>query len=220
MKITRIARDPRRDRVRLHVDGEPRPRVELARDLVASAGLGIGDTLDPARLVALEREDEFYRAREAALRLLAHRPRSGSELRQRLAQRDVPGPVIEATVSWLSERGYLDDRAFAESFVRDRLRLRPRGRSGLVRELRGRGVDPAVAEAATDAVLSDEGVKEGELATAAARSWARRNGPLVRNAVEDAEGRQRARRRLYGHLARRGFDGPSVRLAIDAVLGD
>jgi len=220
MRITRIAKHPRRERARIHVDGEDRPRFELALDLLLRSGLGTGDTLEPERLAALEREDAPYRAREAALRLLAHRPRSGSELRQRLARRGVEAPVIESTMSWLSERGYMDDRAFAESFVRDRIRLRPRGRHGLVSELRRRGVDEAVAAAATDSVLAAEGVDEGVLAATAARSWARRNGPLLRKAATGPEDRQRARRRLYGHLARRGFDGVSVRDAIAAVLGD
>jgi regulatory protein len=220
MEITRIARHPRLERVRIHVDGEQRPRLEIALDLLLRSGLAVGDALDPAAAADLEREDEGYRAREAAIRLLAHRARSEAELRQRLARRDFAPALVDRTLAWLDERGYLDDRAFAEAFVRDRLRLRPRGRIGLIQELRRKGVDGNTAEAATDAVMAAEGVNDGGLALETARAWARKNAPLVRAARRDAEQCGRARRRLYGHLARRGFTPGPIRAATDAVLAD
>jgi regulatory protein len=220
MKITRITRHPRRERARIHVDGEERPRFEVALDLLLGAGLAVGDVLDAARAADLEREDEGYRAREAAIRLLAQRARSEAELRQRLTRKGIAPAVVDRTLAWLDERGYLDDRAFAEAFVRDRLRLRPRGRVGLIQELRRKGVDGDTAEAAADAVMTAEAVDDVALALEAARAWARKNAPLVRDAGRDMEQRQRARRRLYGHLARRGFAPPPIRSAMDAVLGD
>ena len=210
MEITRI-QTVGRDRARLYLDGEEEPRTELALDLVVCHGLAPGDTLTGERLRALVREDEAYRARSAALNLLAHRARSRKEF---------PEPVIEETLAWLEERGYVDDRAFAESFVRDRLRLRPRGRFALARELGRKGVDREVAEAAIAAVMEAEGVEEAALARDAADAWARKNRSALRKAGRSKEGRLKARRRLYGHLARRGFPPDAVRLAIASVLDD
>ena len=211
---------PRRERVRIFVGGEDRPRAELAVDLVAREGLAPGDRLSPQRLEELEREDGLYRAREAALSLLSHRARSRVELRRRLLRKEHPPGMVEQVLAWLDERGYVDDRAFAESFVRDRLRLRPRGRIGLLQELRKKGVDDGTAEAAVAAVMAAEEVDEGALARDAADDWARKNRSTLRKARHSREDRQRARRRLYGHLARRGFAPDAVRAAIDEVLGD
>jgi regulatory protein len=219
MKITRIARSSRRERVRIHVDGHEQPRLELAVDLLLRAGLAVGDLLSAERVAELERADELVRAREAALSLLAHRARSAVELGRRLERKDVRPAVLEATMGWLEDRGYLDDGAFAEAFVRDRLRLRPRGRAGLIRELRLKGVPDDVAAAATDRVLAAESVDEVELAREAASAWARRNASVVRSAQRPHE-RTSARRRLYGHLARRGFGPDAIRAAIAAALGD
>lgn len=219
MKITRITRHPRLDRVRIYVDDEASPQIELAYDLVLQAGLAVGDTLESQRLEKLVRDDEVCRAREAALRLLSHRARSAAELRRRLERREVPPRIVSETLAWLEERGYVDDRAFAESFVRDRLRLRPRGRAGLIQELRRRGVGEAMAVVVLDDVMASEEVDEQGLAREAARAWARRNTSLLRN-LDDRERRLRARRRLYGHLARRGFDPDAVSAGIAAALGD
>ncbi|MDX1675191.1 MAG: regulatory protein RecX [Longimicrobiales bacterium] len=206
------------ERVRIWVDGEEEPRAELALDLFMKAGLAAGDSLSATRLDELTREDEAYRARAAAMNLLAHRARSREELRRRLGRKEFPAPVIEETLEWLADRGYVDDRAFAESFVRDRLRLRPRGRLGLIQELRRKGVDGAVAETAIAEVMAAEDVSERDLALEAARAWARKNRSALRRAGRSKEEWRRARRRLYGHLARRGFVGDAVRAAIDAVL--
>lgn len=220
MKITRLERHPRRDRVRIWVDGDDRPRAELALDLVTGAGLAAGVELPAARLGDLEREDEVYRARDAALSLLAHRARSRVELRWRLRRKGLGDAAIETTLDWLDEREYTDDRAFAESFVRDRLRLRPRGRTALLQELRKKGVDGDTAGAALDSVMQAEGVDETALARSAAETWARKNRSTLRKADRSREDRLRARRRLYGHLARRGFAPDAVRSAVALVLDD
>ena len=217
--ITAIKRHPRRERVRLHLAGREEP-VELALDLVLRAGLARGDDVTEAALAGLTREDEGYRARDAALTLLSHRARSRAEIRRRLARKEVSQPVIEETVRWLEDLGYLDDAAFADAFVRDRLRLRPRGRLGLLSELRRKGVDERTAAASIDRVLAHEEVDETALAIEAADAWERKNRSAVRKAGKSREDRQRARRRLYGHLARRGFAPDAVRAGVDRVLGD
>ncbi|MGK7313261.1 MAG: regulatory protein RecX [Candidatus Longimicrobiales bacterium M2_2A_002] len=220
MKITRTKILGGSERVRLWVDGDDEPRAEIALDLFMRAGLAAGDELSAERLLELVGEDEAYRARHAAMNLLAHRARSRAELRRRLWRKEFPDPVIDRTLEWLEERDYLDDRAFAEAFVRDRLRLRPRGRFALIQELRRKGVDDAVAEAAIASVMDAEEVGERELALEAAEAWARKNRRSLRQARDSREDRLKARRRLYGHLARRGFRGDASRAAIAAILDD
>lgn len=217
MEITRI--EPTgRDRARIYVDGEDEPHTELAWDLVVRAGLAAGDFVAPDRVAELVRDDERYRARDAALRLLGHRMRSRAELRRRLGRKEFPVQVIDETLDWLEARDYVDDRAFAEAFVRDRIRLKPRGRFGLLRELGRKGIDDAVAGAAVDAVLAAQQIDEKDLARQAAAAWARKNRGAIRTARGSREGRLKAHRRLYSHLARRGFPPDAAREAIAAVL--
>jgi regulatory protein len=220
MKITSMKRHPRRERVRIYLDGGAEPALELALDLVVRNGLALGDRVDPGHLAELEAEDTGFRARDAALSLLAHRARSREELRRRLQRKDLPPAVIEQTMAWLDERGYLDDRAFAEALVRDRLRLRPRGRVGLIQELRRKGVGEDIAQAAVQGVMEEEAVDEGAVAREAAAAWARKNASVLRRAERSREDRQRARQRLYGHLARRGFAPDAIRAAVASILDD
>lgn len=206
MKISRI--EPQKhhaERVNVYVDGEF--RLALAQEVLLRERLRVGDPLTEARVRELEAEDQRWKAREAALGLLSFRARTGSELRRRLLRKEFPEEVVDATVADLVERGMVDDSSFAEMFVRDRMRFRPRGARRLAQELRAKGVAPQTAADAIGEVMEREEVSELDLAREAVAKWSRRAG----------EDPQRARRRLYGFLARRGFGGETVRIIMDEV---
>jgi regulatory protein len=196
------------DRISLFVDGEF--RMGLAAELVIAAGLRVGDVVGEANLAELERRDRGWQAREAALRLLAVRPRSVMELTRRLRMKGYDAETAEEVIGRLRELGMIDDAAFAGMLARDRVRLRPQGSRRLANELRQKGVDEETARAAIRETLEGEDTDDRELARRAAAKWKPRAG----------EEPERARRRLYGYLARRGFDGEVIREVLDEALPD
>jgi regulatory protein len=209
MRITRLEPD-RRDpeRTRVFVDGVE--RCSLATELVLSSSLRVGEPVSEAALDALLGDDEPFRARAAALSLLAVRQRSRAELRRRLRAKGFGAAVVEACLERLESLRLVDDAAFAGAFARDRIRFRPQGAQRTVRELRGRGVDEDTALEAVREARTEEGAGEADLARQAAAKWRRRAG----------EAPESARRRLYGFLARRGFDPEVVREVVEEVLSD
>jgi regulatory protein len=194
--------------------------LEVPTETLLQEGLGVGDPLDAALQARLSDADLRWRARQAALTLLAFRARSRKELGQRLHRKDFPGRVVEACLDDLDEHGLLDDAAFARAVVRDRVRLSPRGPVRLLQELRQRGVDDEVADTALQRVLAEEEVSEQTLANAAALGWLKRQSADVARALveEDfSDERERARRRLHSYLARRGFRGGTAMDAMEAA---
>jgi regulatory protein len=207
MKITAIEpqkHDP--DRVSVFVDGEFRMGVSV--EIAHAAHLRVGDEVTEARLAEVERRDRGWQAREAALHLLAVRPRAAVELGRRLRMKGYEPEVTDEVIERLRELGMIDDAAFAGTLVRDRVRLRPSGARRLQSELRAKGVDEEVAREAIRDTLEGEGTDERELALRAAEKWRTRPG----------EERDRARRRLHGFLARRGFAAETIREVIEEVL--
>lgn len=83
-----------------------------------------------------------------ALRLLGGRAYSGGELRDRLRRRAEKLGDVEGVLSGLKERGYIDDRRYAETFAEFRRDNEGLGRARVLSDLRGRRVAPAVAEQA------------------------------------------------------------------------
>lgn len=96
-----------------------------------------------------------------ALRSLGRRMQSRAELERKLLARTTP-EVARLVLARLLEWGYLDDRAFAEAFVRSR-----RERWGALRlraELARRGVDERIV----GEMLAESEEGEGEVARALA----------------------------------------------------
>lgn len=219
MRVTDLKRSGRaRPRVAVYVDGDF--RLEAAAGVIRDLGWSIGLSVSSEDLRTLDRAEQDHAAREAALRLLSFRARSRSELRSRLLQRDFAPETVERCLVALEESGLVDDAAFAESFVRDRVRLRPRGRRGLQHELRRRGVDPSTAEAAIEEVFELEEVDELHLATELAQRWKKCTSPRAIRRAEagDPQARAKVRRRLRGYLARRGFSAEVVHAAVTANI--
>jgi regulatory protein len=151
------------------------------------------------------------RAWDYALSLLGQRARTAAEMRERLRRRSLPDAETERVVERLEELGLLDDRAFAEAYVRTR--AESRGRLGLRRELQRKGLAEEVVD---DALAERTDDDEARAAVALLRKQAWR----FRAAHEDDRERAAAARsRAYALLARRGFPPDAARGAVEAVLG-
>ncbi|MCL7961547.1 MAG: recombination regulator RecX [marine benthic group bacterium] len=205
--ITTLDPERREGRIRLAVDG--REIGTLPASFVLQRGLRTGQPLDEAELEALLRDGAGALAMEAALHCLAYRPRSRMELERHLRRKSHPPDAILHAISRCQKLGYLDDEAFARAFVRDRIRLRPRGRFRLRSELRERGIAPDVADASIEAAFEETGVSEQELLRGIAEARAFR--------LRQAEPAS-ARRRLSSWLLRRGFSRSDVRRVVEDLL--
>lgn len=84
-------------------------------------------------------DDQEYKARATALRLLARREHSRLELSLKLRQRNIPGAIIETVLDDYENEGWLDDNRFADVYVRQRLDL-GYGPLRILGELQQRGV--------------------------------------------------------------------------------
>jgi regulatory protein len=159
------------------------------------------------RIAKARRPDDPDSARYRALRLLERRPQSISEMRRKLKDRGFTAEAVHQVVEKLKDTGLLNDEQYAKNFVSLRASMKPEGRRLLVSKLMAHGVVRELAMAAVDETL--EGKDEGELAEEAATRWAKR----YRGRKLD----ERLRKRLEGHLIRRGFGWNSVSKAMRKV---
>lgn len=206
-RITSLTASRRTGRVELELDGET--WGSLPDSIVQARSLQEGQILDGTELEALGTEVALAEALSAALSCLAYRPRSRTELQRHLRRKGHAEGPAQTAIGRCEELGYINDRAFALSFVRDRIRFRPSGRRRLMSELRARGVGAADADAALEEAFREFAVSELDLL----RQSAVRRARALRSVERSA-----ARRRLFGYLLRRGFAGADVRLVVDELL--
>ena len=138
---------------------------------------------------------ETIQARSAALRLLAVRPRTIEEMRQRLGQR-YGASVVEQTVARLQSEGLLNDAEFAQQWRSSRERRKPRSRGMIERELRDKGVEDSVIRETL------EGYDSANAAYRAAARYATRQSHCDRTTFD---------RRVGAFLNRRGFEPGVIR---------
>jgi regulatory protein len=196
--ITAVERLRFKRRADIWLDGEK--AFSLSLDLIAVAKLAPGRELSESAAAALREQDERAQAVEGALKLLSLGPRSERDLRLRLRRRGLGRGAVDHAVARMRELGYLDDAAFARSYVESRQASTPRSRRYLAFELRQKGVDKDVAAPALDNVSDEE---------AAYRAAQRR--------MRSLRGLERAafQRRLGSFLAARGFGYGTARAVID-----
>lgn len=179
----------------------------LNRQIALDEGLRPGDVLDADRIRRLRAADEVSKATNAALNLLAHRPRSIREVRDRLRNKGHDPETIDAAVEKLEGWNYVDDADFARFWVENRVTHKPRGRRLLEQELWRKGVDRETARHAID----ESALDEYEAALAIAKTKIRSYAGLDRDV---------AYRRLGGVLARRGFAYDVVKPVLDHIFDE
>jgi regulatory protein len=158
----------------------------------------------PQRSFSRHRPPPSDSALDAGLRLLARRAHSRVELLLKLTRRGYEGEAIRAALRRLEELGYLDDQAFARSFVRRRGSVR--GPRALSAELAARGVD----RAQVDTAVAEFGEAE-QLAAAtqiAERLYARKPSLGYREILDQ----------VGAKLVRRGFSVSVARAACHTLL--
>lgn len=199
--ITRLTTAKSREsRINIYLDGKY--SFCLPADVVAREGLRTNQELSPGQVKALADTDRHRRCLNAAIRYIGYRPRSESEVRQRLRQCGFEDKYIEKVVTDLKEQGLIDDTAFARFWKENREDFSPRSRWLTGVELRRKGIDPE---------LIDRAVSEVDDNDAAYRAALHKSRHL------SSSDYRLFRRRLGEHLKRRGFSYEVINRTIDRV---
>jgi len=188
-KITAIrAGRGRGKRVNVFLDGKF--AFSLEAEVAVKEDLQVGQELSVGQIEALARSDHFHRCLNAAAHYLSYRPRSESELRERLYRRGFDDDSVEAVIAKIKEQGLVDDTAFAQFWKDNRESFSPRSQWLTRLELRRKGIAKEIIDQVVDVIDDDESAYRAALSKA-------RGLPQ--------SDYQSFRRRLGGYLRRRGF---------------
>ena len=203
-KITALrAGGNRAKRVNIFLDGKF--AFSLEAEVVAKEGLQVEQVLSADQIEALVRSDHFQRCLSAAFHYLSYRPRSESELRERLTQRSFASDTQEAVITRLKGQGLVDDMAFAQFWKDNRESFSPRSRWLTKLELRQKGVASNIIDQVAEAVDDSDSAYRAALSKA-------RSLPQFDY--------QSFRRRLGGYLKRRGFSYGVISHTVERLWQD
>jgi regulatory protein len=192
----------------LHIRTRPHPRVSVFVDgnysfslsltLSTSLGLKVGKVLTAQELDALHTAATLDDAKTAIYAALSRRAHSRKELSQKLQRKGFPKDIIDLALAQAEQQGFINDQAFAQSFIKKRLRHTPLGLRKLQVELHQKGVSPRTAKQA----LTHADLQADTLCRAAAeKKW---------KSLQKEPDAQKRRRKLFAFLLRRGFEWDTI----------
>jgi len=148
-------------------------------------------------------------AYDYALNLLTARPYTARNLRRKLVQKGFAVPDVVATMERLLDNGLVDDKRYAAQFARGQLLGPGASKRRIRQQLYQRGIPGEVADLAIETVIEEEAVDLEAVVERDARKKAASLAGLEAVVI---------RRRLYAHLARRGYDIDEINAVLKKVL--
>ncbi len=208
--VSITALDPMRDsaeRIKVRA-GRLVVAVLRSRD-VGELGLGIGTTLDRAKLDAIHVRTQYLSALDAALRYLRHRARSEAEMRTHLIGRGFDAAQINSVVERLRELRLLDDRSFAHEAIEQVQRRLPAGERLMRDVLERHGVGGEIAGEVLGQVREQSPPAEQQ-----ARALIESRLEAMQSLAPETQAR-----RLMALLGRRGFEEELAERLVREIVG-
>jgi len=140
-------------------------------------------------------ESARERTMNRAVKLLAAKPRSVGELRERLLEKSWTNPeIVDAVIEKLTDYKYLDDEQYAAGLALSKLRQRPQGKHRLRQSLSQKKLDKETIDKAIASAF--EKLPEKDLIDREIEKRIRLKGvPQTSDEIK----------KFYDHLVRRGF---------------
>lgn len=209
--IVATARDANRAMIRVGSGrGKGKVVATLTSRLVADLDLHTNQPWTPELAKQVESAKGFDKAMRAAVNRLNRRPMSRKMVDDKLRELDHSPEVREAVLDRLAEVGLLDDEVYGRSLIRAEMSRKAAGPRLLSQKLYQKGIAGELA-----ARLIEEATSDRDEQLQSCLELARKKMRTMQRL--DATTRKR---RLYGQLARRGFDTDTIRAAMEAVEQD
>ncbi|MFA5576839.1 MAG: RecX family transcriptional regulator [Tissierellaceae bacterium] len=205
MKITNIVAQKDKNRVNIYVDGLF--SIGIGEEISYKYDLHLGMEVDDDFIKELLQAEEQNRALNQALNYLSYRQRSEREVYQALKRKGFESFYIDKAIEYCKKNKYIDDRSFAESYVKDKVNLSKLGSERIKYELRLKGISNDII----DKVLVIDKSDQYEAALELARKRMDSYKGDSNNAIY---------RKLGGYLQRRGYPYETISKVLREVLKD
>lgn len=153
MKIEKILR---KDEKNICVYFDNNEKLILSEDTFYKSGLRKGDEIPDDRFSFFVEQNILYHIKQRAMTYLARRFHSEKELFIKLRQKAYDEKLIKLVLTDLKEKGFVDDKIFANHFVEEKLKKKRWGRNKIKSALFAKGVNQSVINEVFEEFSKDE----------------------------------------------------------------
>lgn len=145
-KITKIQAQKRKGRFNVYVDGQY--AFPISEAVFIKYRLFKGMELDKQLIETLKTADNLSKLHTRALNYLAHNLRTEAEVRTKLQTLTDDDAAIDEVIDQLKDQQLINDRKYADSYVRTIVRQRKNGPGWIHQKLLEKKIDQSLIEAA------------------------------------------------------------------------
>lgn len=186
-----------------HLLFENNSSLRLHNELILTYHLEEGMEINEEKLKELMEIEEKKEALEYAYLLLAARSHSEIELQERLKRKKFSNETLHSVIKELKEKKIINDLQFGKEFAESRMKNQLLGQEKIQQELMEKGIEEKEARKIIQEVLhSQENVLSEE--ERAYQALLKRSTQIKRSDSRTIY------RRLYEHLARKGFSFDTI----------
>lgn len=208
-QITKLSLQKNKQVVNIFIDD----RFTASLDLVSVKKLGLKTGIDISGydLMEIIKKSAYEKLTSFAFRFLSYRPRSQREVHSYLMRKIKAGKIknveektVNKLINKLNKKNLIDDYKFANWWIEQRQKFRPKGKFILKKELLMKGVDKEIIDElliSVDDVSAAQKVLKKKLKT-----------------ISKEKDKKRAKQKLIGFLARRGFTWPTIKTVVDEIM--
>lgn len=198
-KITTQKKNKHRFNVFLENGQSDEYAFSIDADMLVKYNIRKGLVLSEEDLEKLQQQNDIQKGYGMALRFLSYRMRTKKEVHDYLFNKEVDPEKITEIIERLENEKLLDDREFANAFVRDRMEFSTKGPKMIIQELIKNGVSQTQATEAAE-VYSYEQQYEKTRKLAEKRLHRSTNKSFKQQLEQ-----------LHAHLLQKGFSNEVVR---------
>lgn len=195
--VTAIKRDHKNpERYEVYLDGGF--AFTVYEDIIVQHNLLKGMRIADHQLEQILTDERRQQAYKESLRYISRRSRTSQEVRQLLKRKGYDGETIDPVIDRLTERNYLNDAMFAQTWAGRRISSSQYGRNRIQQELKEKGLKREDISTALEGIDAQEELKSAM--RAAQKKWRTL-------AASDKKKSQK----LLAFLLRRGFTQRTIR---------
>ncbi|NME83220.1 recombination regulator RecX [Clostridium sp. SM-530-WT-3G] len=151
--ITKIEVQKRnKDRVNIYLDNEY--AFSISMELVYKEGLKSKMEIDVDRLRDIADKEGYLKCKNTALRIVERSFKTEKEMRDKLKEKEYTDDQIEKTIEFLKEYKFINDEAYVNAYVNDK--LSSRGRQKIKYDLIRKGIERNLIEEKLSDIDSDD----------------------------------------------------------------
>lgn len=187
-----------KSRYSVYIDGNY--EFSLIMEDILYFRLKIGEPISEETYRYITETTLYIKAQNTALKFLGYKMRTEKEVLDKLIKEQYSEEIIARVMEFLIKYDYINDREYCRRYIKETLKLRPKGIYMIKSELKAKGIDEYTADEALEEAQIDElGVAE----------------MLLEKKYEGfAEMDQKELTRVYGYLQRRGFSFGIIKEAV------